>query len=143
MATIEKFEDLEIWQLARIIYNKISPIVERLRIRREYRFSDQMKSSSGSVMDNIAEGFGRAGRLEFINSLGISTGETCELQSQLYRCLDDQVINTPEFEEIYNDTGKLKGKISTLVTYLNECEVKGLKFKGRHNNKSSNPNTKP
>jgi four helix bundle protein len=135
VATIEKFEDLEIWQLARIIYNKISPIVERLRIRREYKFSDQMKSSSGSAMDNIAEGFGRASRLEFINSLGISTGETCELQSQIYRCLDDQVINSSEFEELYNDTGRLKGKISTLVTYLNECEVKGLKFKGRDNHK--------
>jgi four helix bundle protein len=130
VATIEKFEDLEIWQLARIIYKKVTPIVERLRLRREYRFSDQMKSSAGS-MDNIAEGFGRGSRLEFINSLGVSNGETCELQSQIYRCLDDHVINNLEFEELYRDTNNLKGKISTLVTYLNECEIKGLKFKGR------------
>jgi four helix bundle protein len=140
MATIEKFEDLEIWQIARMVYKKVNPIVEILRLRREYRFSDQMKSSSGSAMDNIAEGFGRASRLEFINSLGVSTGETCELQSQFYRCLDDQVISSDEFDELYKDTSKLKGKISSLVTYLNECEIKGLKFKGRDQN---NNNRKP
>jgi four helix bundle protein len=94
-----------------------------------------MKSSAGSAMDNIAEGFGRGSRLEFINSLGVSNGETCELQSQMYRCLDDQVINSSEFEELYYDTDKLKGKTSTLVIYLNECEVKGLKFKRRDDNK--------
>jgi four helix bundle protein len=131
MATIERFEDLEIWQLARKIYNKICPIIVKLRLKKEFRFADQMKSSSGSAMDNIAEGFGRGSRLEFINSLTVSTGETCELQSQLYRTVDDNVITQEEFKELYTDTDFLKGKISTLVNYLNECEIKGLKFKGR------------
>jgi four helix bundle protein len=53
-------------------------------------------------MDNIAEGFERNSRLEFINSLSISKGEGGELKSQLYRCFDDEYINQEKFTELYN-----------------------------------------
>ena len=92
MATIQRFEDLEIWQLARKLYNKISPIVELLKEKREFRFAEQMKLASGSIIDNIAEGFERSSRLEFVNSLSISKGEPGELKSQLYCCHDDKYI---------------------------------------------------
>lgn len=59
MATVHKFEDLEIWKLARQLYNKISKVTEKLRKNHDYRFSEQMKSDAGSIMDNIAEGFER------------------------------------------------------------------------------------
>jgi four helix bundle protein len=75
MATIQRFEDLEIWQIARELYNKISKVAELLRAAKEFRFAEQMKSAAGSIMDNIAEGFERNSRLEFVNSLGISKGE--------------------------------------------------------------------
>jgi four helix bundle protein len=131
MATIEKFEDLKIWQMARNIYNKIRPIVLKLRENHEYRYAEQMRSSSGSVMDNIAEGFDKNSRLEFINSLGIATSEAGELGSQLYRCLDDKYISEAEFQELKSDLQRLTGKISILISYLNTCEQKGLKFKNR------------
>ena len=53
MPTVQRFEDLEIWQLARNLYNKISTIAERLRSFKEFRFAEQMKSAVGSIMDNI------------------------------------------------------------------------------------------
>lgn len=131
MATIQRFEDLEIWQLARKLYGKISLVVERLRLKREFRFAEQMKSAAGSVMDNIAEGFERSSRLEFLNSQSISKGECGELKSQLYRCLDDKYISEPEFAELYNDTDIVARKLSAFIIYLNSCETKGLKFKDR------------
>ena len=93
MATVQKFEDLEIWQLARKLYQKISLLSERMRKKQDYRFADQIKAAAGSVMDNISEGFERNSRLEFLNSLRISKGECGELKSQLYRALDDTYIN--------------------------------------------------
>ena len=89
MATVHKFEELEIWQLAREIYQKISALSEKMRKNHEYRFAEQIKAAAGSVMDNIAEGFERNSRLEFLNSLSISKGECGELKSQLYRALDN------------------------------------------------------
>jgi four helix bundle protein len=131
MATVYKFEDLEIWQLARNLYKKISALATQLRAVHEYRFAEQMKSAAGSIMDNIAEGFERSSRLEFVNSLGISKGESGELKSQLYRCLDDKYITESKFHELYEDTDKVQKKIANFVKYLNNSEIRGLKFKNR------------
>jgi four helix bundle protein len=131
MATIQRFEDLEIWQIARELYNKISKVAELLRAAKEFRFAEQMKSAAGSIMDNIAEGFERNSRLEFVNSLSISKGECGELKSQLYRTLDDNHIDKKLFEELYEDTDKESRKIASFMKYLNTSEIKGLKFKDR------------
>lgn len=131
MATIERFEDLEIWQLARQHYQKMSTMAARVRAKGEYRFADQIKSAAGSIMDNIAEGFERNSRLEFVNSLSISKGEGGENKSQIYRLLDDKFISTSEFEELYEDSDKLSRKIANFVIYLNKSAIKGLKFKDR------------
>lgn len=103
MATVHRFEDLEIWQLARKLYRKISRLSEKLKKNHDYRFADQIKAAAGSIMDNIAEGFERNSRLEFLNSLSISKGEAGELKSQLYRSFDDTCLSEAEFNELYED----------------------------------------
>src|SRR5688572_17849235 len=131
MATVHFFEDLEIWQLARRLYQKISNLADKIKSNHDYRFADQMKSAAGSIMDNIAEGFERNSRLEFLNSLSISKGESGELKSQLYRAMDDLYLNKIEFDELYEDTDKVSKKIANFVKYLNSSKIKGLKFKDR------------
>ena len=81
MPTIQKFEDLEIWKKARIHSSKIYPLTFKQPICNDFRIKDQMRGSVGSIMDNIAEGFERGGKLEFINSLTTSKGETGEIKS--------------------------------------------------------------
>lgn len=131
MATIKRFEDLEIWQLGRKLYQKISAVSERMRKKHDYRFSEQIKSAAGSIIDNIAEGFERNSRLEFLNSLSISKGECGELKSQLYRALDDKYITSQELDEFYRDTDIESKKIANFIIYLNNSNIKGLKFKNR------------
>lgn len=131
MATILRFEDLEIWQIARNIYQKVSVIAAKMKKNNDYRFSDQIKAAAGSVMDNIAEGFERGSRLEFLNSLSISKGECGEVKSQLYRALDDRYIDEKEFKEIYGEVELELKKIASFIIYLNNSKIKGLKFKDR------------
>ena len=131
MATVHQFEELEIWQLAFTIYKKVSPIAEKMRQKHDYRFADQIKSAAGSVMDNIAEGFERNSRLEFLNSLSISKGECGELKSQAHRSLLDKYISQEEFDELYNEIDIVIKKIANFIIYLNKSKVKGLKFKDR------------
>ena len=131
MATVHQFEDLEIWQLSFYIYKKVSDITERMRLKHHYRFADQMKAAAGSVMDNIAEGFERNSRLEFLNSLRISKGECGELKSQTHRSVHDKYINQKEFDVLYSETDVLIRKIANFIIYLNKSKVKGLKFKDR------------
>ena len=131
MATIQKFEDLEVWQKARILANKIYELTFIKLIADDFRLKDQMRGSSGSIMDNIAEGFERSSRLEFINSLGIAKGEAGELKSQLYRALDAKYISELTFKELYNYADELTKMITSFINYLNNSKIKGQKFKGR------------
>jgi len=137
MATINRFEDLEIWQLARIYYKKLSAVAKKVKANGDYRFAEQIKSAAGSIMDNTAEGFERNSRLEFLNSLGIAKGECGESTSQVYRLLDDKYITDEEFKDLYETANKLSRKIANFVKYLNLTELKGLKFKNRTKAKDS------
>ncbi len=128
MATITRFEDLEVWQLARDLCSQIYPLTFMEPIKSDYRLKDQMRGSAGFATDNIADGFERASQLEFINSLSYSKGEVRELKSQLYRCLDNKYISQELFDDLYGRADKLKKNI-TFITYLNSSKVRGQKFK--------------
>jgi four helix bundle protein len=82
-------------------------------------------------MDNIAEGFGKGSRSEFINSLAVARGEVDELKSQLYRGLDIGYFDQGLFDELYTDADLIDKKTTTFINYLNESEIKGQKFKKR------------
>ena len=128
MATITRFEDLEIWQEARRLATEINKICIETELKTDYRFKDQIKASSGSVMDNIAEGFERNGNIEFRQFLSISKGSAGETRSQLYRVLDFNYINQDKFNLLKNDFENLSGKINNFISYLNKKDFKGTKF---------------
>lgn len=131
MATIQKFEDLEVWQMARRFALSIFQLTLTDKFLKEYKFKDQIKSSSGSVMDNIAEGFGRESRLEFINFLGIAKGSLYESASQLYRAYDCDFISREILDTHLSEANILSSKIAAFMIYLNKSLIKGQKFKDR------------
>jgi four helix bundle protein len=131
MPTITRFEDLEIWQIARKLSLEIFTITEVVPFAKDFRFRDQVRAAAGSVMDNIAEGFERSGRLEFINFLGYSKGSAGEVRSQLHRAADQQYITQTKFELLHTEYEALSGKIGGFINYLNQSEFKGQKFKDR------------
>ena len=53
---------------------------KREDVAKDFRFKNNFKEAAGSVMDNIAEGFERESRLEFINALSYSKGSTGEVR---------------------------------------------------------------
>lgn len=126
---IERFEELEIWQEARRLCLDIKLLSNNGDFSRDYRFKDQILCSSGSVMDNIAEGFERGGNKEFINFLGFAKGSCGETRSQLYRALDFQYITNEEFDILLPKAISLSKKISGFISYLKTSEYKGFKYK--------------
>ncbi|MBN8787640.1 MAG: four helix bundle protein [Terrimonas sp.] len=131
MPTILKFEELEIWKQSRMLSLKIFQITQKEVFSREYKFKEQIKSSAGSVMDNIAEGFDRSSRLEFLNFLGIAKGSCGEVRSQLYRAFDQQYISEKEFDETVSQYEQFSTKIAAFMNYLNKSPIKGQKFRSR------------
>ena len=129
MATINKFEDLEIWQLARDICRQVKIHIEKEKFSKDFTLKDQIKRSSGSSMDNIAEGFERDGNREFIQFLSIGKGSIGETRSQTYRAYDYGYISKEECELMVQECIKLSQKMGSFITYLKNSELKGLKFR--------------
>jgi four helix bundle protein len=131
MATIQRFEDLVVWQKARSLAHNIYSLTGTMPVSSDFRIKNQMRGSVGSIMDNIAEGFERGSRLEFVNALTVAKGEAGELKSQLYRCKDLQYLTDPVFTTLYNDTDEITKMLTGLIKYLNTAHHKGQKFKDR------------
>ena len=131
MGTIKNFEDLEIWQSARKLASAIFELTLKEPFSKDFRFRDQIRAASGSVMDNIAEGFERSGRLEFINFLTIAKGSAGEVRSQLHRAFDQHYITAEEENKLTAEYSSLSSRISGFIKYLNTSEHKGQKFKDR------------
>ena len=129
MPTIQKIEDLKLWQKARELSRTIYPLTFLEPIKSDFRFKDQIRGSCGSIMDNIAEGFERGSRLEFINALTTAKGEAGELKSQLYRGLDNNYFTEIVFQELYSLADEITKMITSFIRYLNNTNVKGQKFK--------------
>jgi four helix bundle protein len=129
MATIKRFEDLDVWQLARTLNVNIIPLLDRLNEAKNYDLKSQLDRSAGSVMDNISEGFERDGNREFIQFLAISKGSLGEVRSQLYRVLDRNFIDKEKHDILQDDCILLASKLGKFISYLNNSEFKGNKFK--------------
>jgi len=129
MSTIKKFEDLEVWQLARIQANEFNMILKEGTLAKDFELKDQMNASSGSVMDCIAEGFERSGNSEFKSFLVIAKGSNGEFRSQLYRCLDRKHITNERFADLYNNNVNLGGKLMSFINYLQNSDFKGQRYK--------------
>ena len=131
MATITKFEDLEIWQLARLQTNDFDKLVETTLLAKDFELRNQMNASSGSVMDCVAEGFERSGNNEFKNFLVIAKGSNGEFRSQLYRCLDRKHIQQKLFDELYTKNVMLGNKLMSFINYLQNSTYKGQRYKSK------------
>ena len=131
MPTIKNFTDLEVWQLANELEKKIFQQLNTGLLSKDFPLKDQMNRSAGSITDNIAEGFGRGGRLEFIQFLSIARASASELQSQLIRCLNRNYISKEIYDELYELTDKTGKKIGAFIKYLNETNKSGTKFQNR------------
>lgn len=129
MATISRFEELICWQKAREFDKLIFQLTQHTGFSKDFSLLDQIRRASGSVMDNIAEGFEREGNKEFLNFLSIAKGSAAEVRSQLYRALDRNYLNQADFDKATKVNQEVIRLIRSLMTYLKSSEIKGSKYK--------------
>lgn len=134
MATIKSFEDIDFWQKARDLSNDIYTKKLEGSFSKDFSLRDQINRSSGSIMDNIAEGFERGGNKEFIQFLSYSKGSCGEVRSQLLRAKDRKHLCEEDFQELFTKALEVGKQIGGFMNYLSGSEIKGTKFIKRHDN---------
>jgi four helix bundle protein len=127
MAGFTKFEDIEAWKKARELSKLVFEITQKDKFSKDFSLRDQIKRSSGSVMDNIAEGFERGGRKEFIQFLYIAKSSSAETKSQIYRAFDYGYISKNEFDNSYDKCNECSKIIAGLINYLKTSKIQGPK----------------
>ena len=124
MATITKFEDLEVWKLAREQGKEIYMLTQAGSFAKDFNLKNQINASAGSAMDNIAEGFERFSNKEFSQFLVISKGSNSEVRSQLYRAFDRSHISEEELKTRLEFSVLLGNKIKSFINYLKTSKYK-------------------
>jgi four helix bundle protein len=115
---IERFEDIEAWQLARELTRKIYDLTKKPKFARDFGLKRQVQEASGSSMHNIAEGFDSETNPEFIRFLRYAKRSCTEVQSELYVELDQQYITDAEFQDVYDHAGRTRAAIRGFIKYL-------------------------
>lgn len=129
MAKFKKFEDIDTWQKARILAKQIHEITQAPIFKENQELKCQIKKSAGSIMDNIAEGFEREGKKEFIQFLSVSKGSAGEIRSKIYRSFDSGLISRKQGEELLKLAEEISMMLEGLMHYLRKSELKGTKYK--------------
>lgn len=115
MNRVECFEDLRIWQDARVL---VRNIYSDMKANRDYGFRDQIQRAGISVMNNVAEGFERNSDLEFARFLNIAKGSAGEVRSMYYAAEDLRYVESEQAEERREFAKKLSKGIGKLEGYL-------------------------
>ena len=128
MGSIQKFEDLECWQQARILVNMVYKAVKSSAdFQKDFRLSGQFTGAAISIMNNVAEGWASQSNAEFIRFLTYSRRSSAETQNCAYIALDQNYITREIFEEIYNQGLKTIQIIDGLLRYLRSKRPKRSK----------------
>ncbi len=129
MGSYQCFEDLPIWKEARRLSFEVYQLTFVQPFLNDFELKDQIRRSAGSVMDNIAEGYERDGRLEFINFLSIAKASAGEVRSQLYRSFDLHYITEERLNVLITAYKQLSSHIANFIKYLNSSTHKEINLK--------------
>jgi len=129
MSTFRRFEDIEAWQLARALTNRIYDVTSESSFSRDYGLRDQIRRAGISIVSNIAEGYERDGDREFTQFLFVAKGSCGEVRAQLYLAHDRKYLSDDQFQELYTRAVELSRVIAGLIRYLQQSELTGRKYK--------------
>jgi four helix bundle protein len=105
---IERFEDIDAWQLARELTQKVYRLTKKPGFSKDYGLKRQIQDAAGSSMHNIAEGFDSETNAEFIRFLRYAKRSCTEVQSEVYVALDEEYISPNEFKDVYEQARRTR-----------------------------------
>ena len=116
---IETFEDLRVWQQGIELVKQIYLITKEGEISRDFGLRDQLRRAAVSVPTNIAEGFERRSRKEYVNFLNIAKGSAGEVRSLLRVALEVGYLNQNTYFQLYESVKSLSRMLASQIQSIN------------------------
>ncbi len=98
---VYRFEDLDVWKLAKEYCDEIGAVIRRPAFSVEPRLRDSLNENAISVVENIAEGFEREGRKEFAQFTRIAKASNAEGRADLHIALGRAILSQDEFDRLH------------------------------------------
>lgn len=108
--TLQSYRDLEVWQKSMDLVEEIYLLTKLLPKIELFGLTSQMRRAAVSIPSNIAEGYGRIHRKEYINHLSIAQGSLQEAETQLQITVRLQYLDREQVKKAWNlmqDVGKM------------------------------------
>jgi len=135
MSTVQKFEDLKVYQQARELTNRVYRLTRQKGFAQDFGLVDQVRRAAVSVMSNIAEGFERGSNTEFTQFLYVAKGSCGEVRAQLAIALDQGYITSPDHATLDRQCRLVSAMLHSLVEYLRGTRLRGAKHRPTHDPK--------
>ncbi|MEH2203697.1 MAG: four helix bundle protein [Nostoc sp.] len=117
---IETFEDLKVWQKGIDLVKQIYLRTKEGELSRDFGLKDQLRRASVSIPTNIAEGFERYSRKEYLNFLNIAKGSAGEVRSLLRVALEVGYLDQPTYTQLSNQAMELSRMLSNQIQSINQ-----------------------
>ncbi|MBI5872824.1 MAG: four helix bundle protein [Candidatus Omnitrophica bacterium] len=113
-----RFESLDIWKMAITYASKVYDFTDEFPQKVQYSLASQLRNSSLSISNNIAEGSGSSSKLEFKSFLNYSIRSLYETVSGLILAKEKNYLAQDKFDQVYQESELLVKKIRAFRSCL-------------------------
>lgn len=117
---IETFESLIVWQKGIDLVKEIYLLTKEGELSKDFGLRDQLRRAAVSVPTNIAEGFERSSRKEYLHFLSIAKGSAGEIRSLIRVALEINDLGREAYTKMYNQAREVSGLIANQIKALNQ-----------------------
>jgi four helix bundle protein len=117
---IENFEDLRVWQRGIELTKQIYLTTSQGEISKDFGLKNQLRRAAISVPTNIAEGFERRSRKEYVNFLNIAKGSAGEIRSLLRIAIEVGYLEEKTYLQLYSQAKELSRMLASQIKAINQ-----------------------
>lgn len=118
MSKVQRFEDLKCWQAARLLVKEIFLACDEGKLAKDFDTKGQLKRAALATMNNIAEGFGRFSKKDFVRFLDFSQSSAQEVLSMLYVLSDLNYLTEEKIMLLRQLAEDTRNPTLALIKYL-------------------------
>ncbi len=121
---VRTFEDLLVWQMGIELVKRVYVLTANSWFSKDFDLRSQIRRASVSIPTNIAEGFERASRKEYLNFLNIAKGSAGEVRSLLYVALQVGYLQSESYEELREQVTKISAYLFNHRKAINNASIR-------------------